>query len=217
MPERSRAANITEEDYLLREEIASVRHEFVDGSVYAMTGSTDAHNLICVNMLVAIQGRLRNSACRAYINDMKVKIAAVKSYYYPDIMVTCENFDAKSVSKSHPVLIVEVLSPSTAIIDLREKLRAYKKISSLIEYAIVHQDRQRIDLYRRDADGWEIIVFSKGEELVLESLPTGRLTLPLDSIYEGYDPPGRVKESGSAYELHSESELYAEYVLQLGV
>jgi Uma2 family endonuclease len=193
---------ISEAEYLLAEESSTVRHEFVDGYVFAMSGSTDAHNIVSGNIFGFIHGHLRGGPCRAYTNDMKVKIESARSFYYPDVMVTCEQFQAKTVLKTEPVLLVEVLSPSTAAIDRREKLIAYQKIETLKEYLVVHQDRQQVELYRKEADGqWSVIVLTAGDELVLESLPTGPISLPFTTIYEGYNPPSRVKEDELTYDL----------------
>lgn len=148
-----------------------------------------------------LNGHVRGSCCRAYTNDLKVKIQAARSFYYPDIIVTCEPFEPKSVFCDAPVLLVEVLSPSTAQIDKREKLVAYQKIASLKEYVIVHQDRQLIELYLREsAERWRCKVLGRGEDLVLESLPKGPLRAPFATIYEGYDPPSWVKENDGLYE-----------------
>lgn len=190
---------MTEEEYLKAEEKATVRHEYVNGYVFAMSGSTDAHNLICGNIFYVIYGHLGNSPCRAYINDMKVRIQSATSYYYPDIMVSCEEFEPKSVFKNSPVLLIEVLSPSTAQIDKREKLMAYGKIDTVKEYVIVYQDRQRAELYSKTQVGqWEITEFVGGDDLLLKSLP-GELSIPMSTIYKGYNPPTRVKEDESSY------------------
>src|SRR5262249_43428283 len=136
-----------------------------------------------------------------YINDMKVKIESAKSFYYPDIMVSCEPFEAESVFKIRPVLLVEVLSHSTKQTDLREKLVAYQGIESLQEYVVVHQDRQQVDIYRRvSGKDWELIVFTPLHDVVLTALPGDHLRLPFRLIYEGYEPPARVKENESAYQ-----------------
>jgi Uma2 family endonuclease len=194
---------MTEEAYLEAEEKATVRHEYVDGHVFAMTGATVAHNIICGNMFAFIHGSVRGSGCRAYANDMKVRVRAAKSYYYPDIMVSCEPVDGKSVFRDVPTLLVEVLSPSTRSVDQREKLVAYKKLASVKEYVIVYQDRQRIEVHRRERDGeWELIVLSGEEDLILESLPGGSLAIPFATIYEGYNPPTRVKEDEGYCEMN---------------
>jgi Uma2 family endonuclease len=192
---------MTEEEYLLAEESASVRREYVDGHVFAMTGATDAHNLICGNVFALMHGYLRGTECRAYYNDMKVRIQSTTSFYYPDIMVSCEPFEAKNVFKSSPVLLLEVLSPSTKHIDRREKLVAYQKIASLREYVIVDQDRKKVEVYSRQLNReWEFTVVTGEQHLMLESLPNGPLSLSLSAIYEGYEPPSRVQESESSYE-----------------
>lgn len=192
---------MTEEEYLRKEERATVRHEFVDGYVFAMTGATDAHNVICGNIFSFLHGQLSGGPCRAYINDMKLHIKSARSYYYPDIMVTCEPFDARSISKSAPMLIVEVLSPSTSAIDRREKLMAYRKLENLKEYLIVYQDRQQVEIHHRSSDlEWECLVLTAGDELFLEALPDGKVLLPFDVIYRGYEPPRVVKEIEDYYE-----------------
>jgi Uma2 family endonuclease len=193
---------MNEEEYLRFEEKAAIRHEFVGGHVFAMTGSTDAHNFICGNIFAQIHASLRGGKCRAYMNDMKVRIQIASSYYYPDIMVSCEGFQSKSVFKEQPVLLVEVLSPSTKQIDLREKLVAYQKITTLKEYVIVHQDRQQIDVHRRvDGESWEFETLSREQDLQLHSLPNGVFAMSFDTIYGDYNPPSRVKEDEESYDF----------------
>jgi len=207
MPRRIELSYMSEEEYLLADEKATVRHEYVDGHIFAMSGSTAAHNLICGNVFSVIHGHLRGGPCKAYMNEMRVRIASVRSYYYPDIMVSCEPFVANSVFNSEPLLLIEVLSPSTKQVDRREKLVAYQKIASLKEYAIVYQDRQQIEIYRRLSDlNWELLVLKGLEDLVLQSLPKGPLHVPFSSIYEGYDPPLRVKESPNPYHVEWEAD-----------
>lgn len=192
---------MTEEEYLREEERATVRHEYVDGYVFAMTGSTEAHNVICGNIFSFLHGLMIGGPCRAFMNDMKVHAKLSRSYYYPDIMVTCEPFDPNSVFKSTPVLLVEILSPSTSAIDRREKLIAYRKIESLKEYLIVHQDQQKVEIHRRaDNSIWETFVLTASDDLVIESLPERKVLLPFSVIYQGYNPPMRVKEIEEYYD-----------------
>lgn len=194
--------NMTVDEYLRFEESSNCRHEFVEGQVFAMTGSTEAHNVICVNLLTRIHSHLRGTGCRAFINDMKVHVKAANSFYYPDIMVTCEPFQSDSVFKSSPVLLVEVLSKSTRQVDKREKLVAYRKLSTLQEYVIVHQYKMFVELYSKDADGtWQCILLSRSDELVLRSLPGGDLTIPVGDIYETIDIPLIVEEENEEYEF----------------
>jgi Uma2 family endonuclease len=186
---------MSEAEYLAFEAASKTRHEYVDGYIFAMTGATRAHNLISMNIGAFLHGQLRGGPCSATMHDLKIKIESARSFYYPDVMVACDRFEAKAVYVSEPVLLVEVLSPSTTGTDRREKLIAYQKIPTLKEYLIVYQDRQQVELHRKGADGqWVYFIVNADEELVLESLPTGAVPLPFATIYDGYDAPLRVKE-----------------------
>ena len=127
---------ITAAEYLEGERGSEIKHEYVDGEVYAKAGESRRHNRITANF-IRLFGNLPNESCEAYFEGVKVR-ANQSTYYYPDVLVTCEteNEDDNYVIQ-FPCLIVEVLSPSTAAIDKREKLIAYKLINSLQEYAIV--------------------------------------------------------------------------------
>src|SRR5437868_14877821 len=98
------------EEYLAFEETASLRHEFVDGQVFAMVGTTLRHNIISANLQSILQTHLRGSSCRAFISDVKVRVEATNSFYYPDIMVSCKPLDTSGTVITEPVLLVEVLS-----------------------------------------------------------------------------------------------------------
>ena len=117
--------------------------------------------------------------------DMKLNVAVANSFYYTDVMVTCEPFDGKSVYVKSPVLIAEVLSRSTAHIDRREKLVAYRRLSLLRDYLIIHQDKLRIEVFRKDKDEqWEFVVLGKKDFLVIDSLPY-ELKVAVETLYEG--------------------------------
>jgi Uma2 family endonuclease len=170
---------------LSSEEHASVRREYVDGRVFSMTGVTKRHNIIAGNIYSILRSHVRGSQCRAYISDVEVKVESANSFYYPDVMVSCEPFDHKSVWTSAPRLIVEVLSRFTAAIDRREKVLAYRQIDSLREYLIVYQTKQQAELHRKNEDGhWDIFEFGQGAELKLESIPVGSLQMSVAAIYE---------------------------------
>lgn len=193
---------MTIDDYLKFEECAQVRHEYVRGQLFAMSGSTEAHNVICGNLYAALHNYLRGTGCRVFQNDMKVRVEAADSFYYPDIMVTCEPFHAKSVFKNSPSLVVEVLSPSTKHIDQREKLVAYRQLSSLRQYVLVHQNKVLIESYNRISDSqWELSRLSKTDELRLQALPDKLLCVPVTAVYDGITLPSFVEESEEEYEL----------------
>ncbi len=183
MPVR-KPSSFTVDEYLKNEEIASVRHEFVNGYVYAMTGATGRHRIITDNIHAAFRAYLKGSSCRADSSNAQVYVEANNSFYYPDVVVSCGDVDYESMSVANPILIVEVLSRSTAAIDKREKLFAYEKIPTLSEYLIVHQRTKRAELHRKnDEEIWETLEY-RDEDIELISMPCGPFKLLMDVIYE---------------------------------
>ena len=106
---------LTEEEYLENERIGEVRHEYLGGLVYAMAGASATHNLIALTLATRLRAHLRGKGCQVFISDMKVKIAAIDIFYYPDVMVTCDPADNADYFRTSPVLIIEVASPTTAV------------------------------------------------------------------------------------------------------
>lgn len=181
---------LTVDEYLALEEESSVRHEYVGGQVFAVAGANDRHNRIAGNIHALLWAAARGGPCRIYVSDMKVQ-ASDDQIFYPDVMVVCDPEDTGEYVKTRPCLIVEVLSPSTASIDRREKLLAYRRIPSLKAYLIVYQDEMRVKTVSRDANGawWEAEVAGEGNVL----FPCPELELTLAEIYEDVFP--RVADS----------------------
>lgn len=180
-----RVPYISVEEYLAGEEVRAVRHEYVAGQVFVMAGATEAHNLIAGNVYALLRARLRGSGCWAFIENLKLRVEAADTFYYPNVFVTCGPLDGKSVFKEHAQLIVEVLSTSTESIDRREKLLNYRLLDSLQEYVLIAQNRRHVEVHRRDEQGqWYLDIIAPDGELRLESLPNGPLTLTMDEIYE---------------------------------
>ena len=127
---------ITLEQYLEFEATSPVRHEFVDGFLFAMAGASDPHNLISGNIFAQVRLAARGTQCRAYQSDMKVLVD--KKVYYPDVLLTCHPDDVGLIAKQHPCFIVEVLSDSTEVIDRIEKFAQYRQFESLQLYVLVH-------------------------------------------------------------------------------
>jgi Uma2 family endonuclease len=172
------------EEYLNLEETSEIRHEYVDGEIFAMAGASEEHNLISGNIYTLLRPHLRGTACRAFVSDMKVKIKAQKAdiFYYPDLLVTCDPNDRERYFKTRPTLIVEVLSNSTKTIDKREKRLNYQTIESLQEYVLISQEEIKVQIYRKDAQGnWSLEILDKGNNLELKSV---ELTLTMADIYE---------------------------------
>jgi Uma2 family endonuclease len=205
-------AFITVDEYLANEEQSSIRHEYVNGQIFSMSGTTNRHNIIAGNIHSIIRPHVRGSSCRVYISDVKARVESTNCFYYPDVMVSCQSYDRKTVYTNTPTLIVEVLSRSTAAIDRREKMSTYKTLPSLKEYLIVHQSKQRVELHRRTVEGtWEILEFGPSDQIDLTSIPTGPLTMSMSAIYEdvdfGDDGEGSVQESVAEYGTIDASEL----------
>lgn len=163
---------ISPEDYLDGEQRSEIRHEYVAGGIYAMVGSSAAHNRIALNLATALNLHLRGGPCRVYMSDLKVRIGAAEAFYYPDVVVSCspEDRQASAYYLSHPTLIVEVLSPSTERIDREEKRERYQRIESLEEYVLVAQEPPRVEVYRRGAGVWEVEVYGADDRFTLRAV-----------------------------------------------
>ena len=159
-------------DYLVWEATQSERHEFIDGEVFAMAGAEDRHVTVAGNLYITLRQHLSGSACRTYMSDMRLHVAAANSYFYPDVLVTCSPLDlANAMVKSEPKLIVEVLSPTTAAYDRGLKFGHYRTLPSLQEYLLVDLDTRASDCYRKGADGlWVLHPFARGEAVELASV-----------------------------------------------
>jgi Uma2 family endonuclease len=150
-----------------------------------MTGATVSHNRLVSNLNSLFHAHVSRSSCDVFSNDMKIKIGTLDTYYYPDLIVTCEKLSPKAVYVTAPRLIVEILSPSTSSIDRREKLLAYRSIESLTEYVLVDQDKMQIEIYGKEETGtWERTQYTSKDAVEFHSLPGGILRLPIEDIYK---------------------------------
>lgn len=153
-------------EYLASEKDSPVRHEYVDGQLYAMAGASDRHNRIALNLASRLNDHLNGGPCEVFIADMKVIVDPVV-YYYPDVVVTCDPPGSDPYVRTQPRLIIEVVSPSTERIDRHEKAFAYRHVPSLQEYVLVLQDRMQVEMYRRQGgDEWIREIFTQPEEYV---------------------------------------------------
>jgi Uma2 family endonuclease len=131
------------EEYLELEATGSVRHEYVGGLMHPRAESSKRHNLIAGNVARLLSDAAGDGPCRGYMSDVKLRVGE-DVYYYPDVMVACGPEGRDALVEDAPCLVVEVASPSTAVIDRREKLVAYKRIPTLEAYVIVEQDERRV-------------------------------------------------------------------------
>jgi Uma2 family endonuclease len=169
------------------EEGSSIKHEYVAGQVYAMTGATERHNRITMNIAARLWAAAGDGPCHVYGSDMRLRIRD-EAVYYPDVQVVCDPTDTEQSYKTSPCVVVEVLSPSTQSIDLREKLLAYRLIESLRAYVIVYQDVRRVLRHYRDDNGtwWDAELTGEGTV----PFPCPELELTLAEIYRGLAPAG---------------------------
>lgn len=175
---------VSVEEYLRIEESSPIRHEYVAGMLYAMTGGTLRHSELVGNVYTAIRPDSRRQRCRIYSSDALVEVDA-DHIYYPDVVVACDERDTDGQVLRHPCLVVEILSPSTKVTDRREKASAYRTIESLRSYLIVHQDRMRIEHYfRDDGDVWHLEFLTEGAA----TLRCPPMELQLADIYEEFPP-----------------------------
>ncbi len=174
---------ISPQDYLAGEELSPIKHEYIDGEVYAMAGASDPHVTVAGNLFALLRNHVRGTGCRVYVADMKAYIETANIFYYPDVMVTCDERDRESLNhKKYPCLIVEVLSKSTEAFDRGDKFFDYRQLESLQEYVLISQKRQRVECFRRNAEGfWTLQTYNQGSEIYLASID---FRTSIDSLYE---------------------------------
>lgn len=163
---------ISPEDYLKAEETSPIKHEYRYGEVYAMAGASNTHVVIAGNMFAMLRNHLRGRGCQAYISDTKAHIELLDIYYYPDVMVSCDQRDrAFENFLRYPCLIIEVLSSSTEAFDRGDKFADYRQMESLKEYVLVSQNRQSVECFRRNPEGqWVLYPYKQGDEVHLASV-----------------------------------------------
>lgn len=173
-------------DYLDGEKTSPIRHEYLGGQIFAMSGGSEEHNRIALNIASVLKFRLRGSGCKTFMSDMKVNMPIARNtadlFYYPDVMVTCDSQDTERYYKTRPCLIVEVLSPSTESLDRREKRLNYQSLPSLQEYVIVSQTEMKVEVYRLNAnETWSLEILEAEDILTLNSVS---LSLTMAEIYD---------------------------------
>jgi Uma2 family endonuclease len=191
------------EAYLEFEEGSPIKHEYVGGEVYAMSGVTTRHNLINLNVTRHLHKAARARGCRVFAAEVKLR-AAVDRIYYPDVIVACGKAAQVELIIEEPTLVVEVTSPSTRATDRRERLDAYRRLPSLGAYLIVGQRRRHVFVYRPSRGEW------LREEIQGEGeirLPGLNATITMDQIYEDVPLPPLAVGEGEEWEDYLEEEV----------
>jgi Uma2 family endonuclease len=159
---------VSVDEYLEAEKLSQTKHEYAGGQVYAMVGASRAHNNLSLRLASRLLSHIQGSGCQVFISDMKVRIA--DAFYYPDVVVTCSKADTNPYFSTEPVLIVEVLSPTTEAADRLNKRLAYQSLASLREYVLVSQDKRKVEVYRRSEATWDLETYSGQDEVRFASI-----------------------------------------------
>jgi Uma2 family endonuclease len=173
---------MAEAEYLALEEGSEQRHEWFDGEVFAMAGGSDRHNLLGVNLLVALRSRTLGGPCVPFGSDRRHRVVDMLSYTYPDVVVRCRDPQRPELPPQVRV-IFEVLSESTEAFDRGDKFARYRTDPDLLEYVLVSQRARRVEHFRRvAADRWELTLYGPEQDVALPALG---ISIPMGEVYLG--------------------------------
>ncbi len=177
----------TAEEYLEFEKESQDKNEFYKGEIFLMSGASPRHNLIFTNLFIKLGNLLKGSPCKPYGSDLRIHIPENSLFTYPDISVICGDIipsELDADSAIQPVILVEILSPSTRNYDRGEKFKLYRDIPSLREYVLIDSESILAEVYSLNEKGhWELIEYkSQVDILTLHSM---QISIPLKDIYEG--------------------------------
>ncbi|MGH9379315.1 MAG: Uma2 family endonuclease [Thermoanaerobaculia bacterium] len=171
-------------EYVQLEQYSNVRHEYVDGQIFALAGGTPEHSTYAANVIGILTAQLRGRPCRVQTSDGRIRVRATGLITYPDVSVVCGRAEIDSEDADaivNPTLVVEVTSPSPDDYDRGEKLDHYQRIPALREILFVAYEEPRLDLVRRGTGGgWSRSSASSGASLRLESLDC---EIAVDAVY----------------------------------
>jgi Uma2 family endonuclease len=189
MSSRLRLHNYTYADYLGHEQASNVKHEYLDGEIYAMVGGTPEHASLAMLIGSALLAQLKGKPCRVFSSDLRIRVVETGLTTYPDVSVVCGPLELDAQSREivlNPKVLVEVLSDATERYDRGEKFEHYKRISSLEEYVLVSQKEPSIEVFRRTGDSWARLEAESGAQATLQSIDC---QLDVDEVYRGVFEP----------------------------
>jgi Uma2 family endonuclease len=176
--------DLTYAEYAKLEETSEVKHHYIDGELYAMSGGTPEHSRLAADIIVALASQLRGKPCRAYTSDLRIRVPGKRFGAYPDVPVVCGELEVDADdenSVTNPVVLVEVLSDITEAFDRGAKFAAYRAIPSLKHYVLVSQHEAHLEDYTRNEDGtWTLREARRGGQIVLSAIGC---TLEVDALY----------------------------------
>jgi len=184
MPRPAPSSRMTYAEYLAAEATSGVRHEFLNGEVWAMAGGTPEHAALAAALIGELGAALRGKPCRVYTSDLRVRVLATGLSTYPDVSVVCGSLETVAEDPdaiTNPVLLAEVLSDTTEAYDRGAKAAHYRRLPSLQEYVLVSQAEPLVEVYRRtEAGRWELLEGRPGDRIELRSLG---ISLDVAAIY----------------------------------
>ena len=169
---------ISAEVYLRQEISSDIKHQLINGEIFAMGGASENHNLLAGNIFSEFKSRLKGLPCRSFMADMKLRVA--EDFFYPDVMVVCREDNESEYYKTAPTIIVEVLSKTTRKFDQTQKRLRCQTLPTLEEYVLIEQDKGEIQVFSRK-DGWQSFYYYLGDQLIFHSLD---ITIPVEAIYD---------------------------------
>jgi Uma2 family endonuclease len=163
---------ISTDEYFEWEAKQEIRYEYINGDVFAMAGGTIDHSTIAANLIALLRPHVRGRNCRVLGSDAKVGISKNGEFFYPDLLVTCDDRDRSSAKAVfYPTLIIEVLSPSTEAYNRGGKFARYRQLNSLCEYVLVSSEKVCVETFRLNERGkWELTPYAEGELIQLASI-----------------------------------------------
>jgi Uma2 family endonuclease len=170
-------------EYLEREQATGLKHEWLDGQIFAMAGGSPEHARLIGEVVFALRSLTGTGPCRVFSSELKLRVRATGLATYPDVAVVCGPLELDAEDRhavTNPTLIVEVLSPSTEAYDRGEKWSHYRRMPSLQAYILVDQIKPRLEMYERTPDGFLNHIADAGQELVLRALGG---SIRVDGIY----------------------------------
>jgi Uma2 family endonuclease len=195
-----REPRYTVEEYFELESKSELRHEYIDGEIVALAGASKEHVNITMRTLETLFPQLRRGNCRAFSSDLAVRISDIR-YVYPDLSLVCGEAryqDQQGVDVlTNPILVIEILSPTTEIKDRVDKFAAYRTISSLQEYVLISQDKPLIERYLRQPNDEWLYTGARGLEAALELRSVG-CVLALADVYADVEFAGEGSGAASA-------------------
>ena len=186
--------HLSPEEYLALERRSEYKSEYFAGEIFAMAGASERHVSIVANLMYMLVGQLKDRPCKAYANDLRLKVSPTGLYTYPDILVVCGApcfADERKDTLLNPMVLMEVLSESTEAYDRGKKFDHYRALTSVSDYLLVSQDQHKIEHFVRQPDNrWLFSAYTTLDDVV--DIPSIACALPLRDVYDKVEFAGEV-------------------------